>query len=78
MHDILSCILLEGRKIESRHQLEAIIERFGNDTKRRSVNDHKDTRVGISEWTRSELVQGKNEKETRFEGCELKTERESS
>ena len=46
MHNILSCILLEGRKIESRRQLNLAIalrskrkERIGNET-----NKHKNAR----------------------------------
>ena len=50
-------VLLEGRKIESRHQLEAITKKLNDletTQKCRPVNDHKDARAGVSEWTRFE------------------------
>ena len=65
MDDILS----EGRKIESRRQLEAIYRTNWKRNKRTPVNDHRRA-GGRSKWTRSEAR--KKEKETRFEGCGLR------
>ena len=80
MDDILS----EGRKIESRLQLEKLaialrskreVEKFGNEARAPARKRPLTRERARSNWTRSEALKRHHEKETRFEGCGLKKER---
>ena len=59
MHDILSCILSEGRKIESRCQLEQINRTNWKRHKRKPVNDHKDALAGARKGLDLKLVKAR-------------------